>query len=303
MSCVVNYLLLLNNHDNYYPKHVRYDIPIRLGYNILSNAYVINRSIKNKSFSQLINAAKSWQLIGNLSDIFRTCKCKSGLKIVARQLYQWEKRGIDAIKMDGFMFLRKGFELIRKYHFNAIECDQRCREIRNYNNNNINKTNDINAKNVFSTVLIEYLAINYNHNISKVYLVCAACATNDIMLRVNHLCALSFNCYSNSEYLIAWKLINVCYLLSGEYFISEELDVAYKQRDIMRETINKIRCVYCEKKAESKGKCKVCIGCMKKTYCSKKCQKRDWNEKHRWKCNKSWSSLYSALKITFFDRL
>ena len=34
---------------------------------------------------------------------------------------------------------------------------------------------------------------------------------------------------------------------------------------------------------------KACSGCMKVGYCSKKCQKIDWNKRHRFKCDRSWN--------------
>eukprot|EP01084_Bolivina_argentea_P295413 508592_1 len=293
MSLLVNYLLLINCHNfqtKTAQKRVMYSMFIRLGNNILRNATAIYYLIKNKSICKLITDVKCWQMSGNLSTVYGTKKLSNNLRIVYRKLYEWKKQGINSIQCDGYMFIRKGFEMIRKYYFN--KCVKRL-----YKENCLCIPN----VNIFSDIPIECMANNYNHNITKVYLVAAACMTNNIIKRVSYLCLLSLNCYSNKEYMMGWRLIHISFYLSNGYFINDKLKIVYKQKDIMRKKISEMKCSFCKQKPPNK--CKVCIGCMKKMYCNKKCQKKHWNKRHRLKCNKTWCNLYFALKTTFFDRL
>eukprot|EP00483_Globobulimina_turgida_P008843 UN08861 len=43
-------------------------------------------------------------------------------------------------------------------------------------------------------------------------------------------------------------------------------------------------------------KLKACCGCFKMVYCCRNCQKVDWKKQHKYKCSKSWTSLYSTVR-------
>ena len=58
-------------------------------------------------------------------------------------------------------------------------------------------------------------------------------------------------------------------------------------------TIAKYKCNQCGKKLE---KPKFCERCQQVCYCNKKCQKKDWNTKHRTECFES-SSHWDRKKI------
>ena len=46
------------------------------------------------------------------------------------------------------------------------------------------------------------------------------------------------------------------------------------------------RCNYCMKKPITKKRFKMCSRCQGVSYCSISCQKKDWDEKHKWMCDK-----------------
>eukprot|EP01083_Nonionella_stella_P290362 988018_1 len=64
----------------------------------------------------------------------------------------------------------------------------------------------------------------------------------------------------------------------------------------LQKKIKTLKCGYCgnnryKRSRHKMDKLKVCKGCHKMYYCNTKCQKADWMQSHRNKCNKSWIRL------------
>ena len=74
------------------------------------------------------------------------------------------------------------------------------------------------------------------------------------------------------------------------------------ERRRLRKLWSKLRCNNCGSNKcnnETSKVLKACIGCMKVGYCSKKCQKIDWNKRHRFTCDRSWNR--DNLSVVFND--
>merc|ERR1712228_991571 len=116
-----------------------------------------------------------------------------------------------------------------------------------------------------------------------------------------YIMALSLKCLSGicmelNQFVIALRLLNIAYKLCTMYelvicpsFVNK---IYTKKRKRIKKKLKKMICSYCGRK----GKLMCCTGCMDAVYCSKLCQKRDWQSMHREKCNKKWSKYYSELK-------
>eukprot|EP01084_Bolivina_argentea_P131714 232457_1 len=93
-------------------------------------------------------------------------------------------------------------------------------------------------------------------------------------------------CYENREYVIAKRFWKFVYRLNND-------KKKYKSEQIkLRKKCKKMKCSNCDKKG-----LKSCIGCMKISYCSRKCQKKHWKYKHKYECRKKWIIQYSIFNI------
>eukprot|EP01084_Bolivina_argentea_P201644 344651_1 len=111
------------------------------------------------------------------------------------------------------------------------------------------------------------------------------------MIVIRSFCQL-FRTYK--EYSIAKKFIT----FSLQYGVTSK-DVSVLQQ--IQSNINDGNCAYC---AMSGNVCKLkaCTGCITTSYCSRLCQKKDWNTCHRQTCNRTWYKHYRNLRKVLFHQ-
>ena len=157
---------------------------------------------------------------------------------------------------------------------------------------------------------IEYIQGQYescimkNYDKAKTHYVISIVGEVTLVHRIVALFALGLNCMRNGEYLIGKRSVNAAFRLSGaqlmntlKVYIIQELNSKYVVR------MNKSKCVNCGKTTiENGAQLKSCKLCMNTFYCGKRCQKKHW-KRHKYECNKTWRSLYPAMKMTIFDPL
>eukprot|EP01084_Bolivina_argentea_P026929 50060_1 len=164
----------------------------------------------------------------------------------------------------------------------------------------------VNGK-IYSLVLRDYsTAIGF--------LVVSCCTAFSLYERCISLRALSKNCYLSGQYLIGKKILKATYILCNGYilpiFVNKEYFVERKK---FRRKLKQVKCANCD---ENDVGLRCCSGCMAVFYCSKKCQKLDWNNIHRIKCtrvwlpwheqdviDKGWNGAYDALEECIFGPL
>merc|ERR1712228_187897 len=102
-------------------------------------------------------------------------------------------------------------------------------------------------------------------------------------------------------YFIALRMFRCSYKLALG-FIEIDEGLVLEEIDLLKGIWWNAKCNYCQRSALY-SKYKACTGCMKVVYCSRMCQKLDWNTEHRSECDRSWNSVYSALKTALLGRL
>ena len=147
-----------------------------------------------------------------------------------------------------------------------------------------------------------YFEMDKNLDTANQYFVISACINSSLYEKVLSLRALSDCCFANGQYLIAKKILNAVYVLCNGYFLPSFVEKEYKiKMRKCKEEIKMLCCGYCGKYKALRS----CTGCFKVSYCSNKCQKSDWNKRHRNKCSGYWHSdgkyFYKLLKVVIFD--
>ena len=146
-----------------------------------------------------------------------------------------------------------------------------------------------------------YSLIKGNYVCANVYYAISITASQALYQRVLSMIALSDNCYKNGQYLIGYKLLKIAYKLSDGYMFPSFVNESYAiKRRRFRQRYKRMRCRYCHD-AISSFKC--CSMCMEMIYCSRRCQKIDWNQNHRNECGKTWITIYYLLREHIFKRL
>lgn len=70
---------------------------------------------------------------------------------------------------------------------------------------------------------------------------------------------------------------------------------------VAKESMTKLKCNECKypnglRKSKRKKKLRPCTGCCQFFYCSKRCQKRNWNKQHRNECTKNWLATIEIIR-------
>ena len=211
-------------------------------------------------------------------------------------LKSWTKTGMKAISNT---FLNDGFQLMARTFFNYHDCKICQFPHAHYENYGVDLLTDREYE-VSST------DISNNHHYAKTIGVIKICVTNDLIQRVDELIDVSDKCVIHHEHFIALKMIRCATKLAAGFIKIDDIKSLIKRKKKLSVIWWTHECNYCQKKsvkANGDRKHKACSGCMKVAYCSRMCQKLDWNAKHRNECNRSWDSLHSALKMTLFDRI
>eukprot|EP01084_Bolivina_argentea_P018577 34545_1 len=133
----------------------------------------------------------------------------------------------------------------------------------------------------------------------KHYFVIRICTADDLKHRVENINLLIKLCGTEKEYWMALKLARMSFQLANGYMKHKMVAKIRNQKYHFKRKLRKIKCIICGNVRIRK----ICSGCMKVNYCSKKCQKCHWNNDHRNSCNRLWNQLYHVLKISLFDRL
>ena len=221
-------------------------------------------------------------------------------------LKSWTTNGVNGITPIAFKYKEDGIKLMAQTFFNYHDCKlchhPHTHNLERYTNNGaaLLTEDDIN--------FISSATISNKHHYAKTIGVIKVCISNDLIQRLEELIFIATACalYSAREFFIALKLMRCASKLASGNIDTPTLDIMSEEIPRLNHIWWHQRCNYCKRRSIRKngdGKQKACTGCMKVTYCSRRCQKLDWTTQHRFKCDRSWDSLYGALKMTIFDRL
>ena len=143
------------------------------------------------------------------------------------------------------------------------------------------------------------LGIRTKSPAAKAFLVEAMFATSSITTLFLSSKYLSKACKACGEYGMSLKALSLAYK-TCHHEDDSLLKYKKKARSLRRKLVS-MRCRHCgiPHRASISLKFRWCTGCMKVVYCSKRCQKLDWNSTHRMNCNKDWADLYPKLKTVF----
>eukprot|EP01083_Nonionella_stella_P152074 486983_1 len=252
--------------------------------------------IRNLPLSQLQKKLKSLKSIDKANEYYHIDKKQ--MISMCNDLRSWAKGGIKGIDTISNKHTHDAMELISRHFFNDNDCKLcHCHNSHKYVNHGAELMTD---------TLMSSSVISNNHDYAKTIGVIRICITNDLITRVEEMNGLAVAAIRNKEPFAALTLLRCSFRLGGGYVKDDTMDDD-RHLEIM-DNLNELwwdsPCSNCKTISVNRGvKHKVCIGCMKVVYCNRKCQKIDWNNKHRFLCDQSWESIYGALKATIFDRM
>eukprot|EP01084_Bolivina_argentea_P116709 207315_1 len=273
---------------------------LNLGLMTQAHSTRIFKMIKDSSSSQLHKKLKCIKQMDK-DNYFKFVDRKQMI-LMCKDLRSWTNNGIKGLSIVAEDYRHKAMELLSNNFFNYNNC-KLCHFPHIYNSKNY--------ENFGSELLMEKCVssrtISNKHHYAKTIGVIKICIANDLIKRVKELNILGISCAACQEIFIALKMFKCSYKLSNGY-IEDECFTEEKVLKLIEEVEEKWwnkKCNYCGMRADKNGykKHRACTGCMKLAYCSRECQKLDWNEEHRQQCDKSWNSLYGALRMCLFDRL
>eukprot|EP01084_Bolivina_argentea_P116708 207312_1 len=272
-----------------------------LGYAADMYKVKIFKMIKDSSSSQLHKKFKFIKLMDKNTNFSHVDKKQ--MILMCNDLRSWTMNGIKGISSVAYDYKHKAIKLLAKHFFSYYDC-----KLCHYPHIHNIKNNENLGSELLGGECVSSRDISNKHHYAKAIGVIKICIANDLIVRVEELNTLGLACGACKEYFIALKMFRCSYKLSQGYIIDEQTPEEEVLKCILdlRQTWWDMKCNFCGIRAsKSKGyeKHKACIGCMKVVYCSRECQKIDWNTKHRIECDKSWKSIYGALRMSILDRL
>eukprot|EP01083_Nonionella_stella_P152075 486984_1 len=263
--------------------------------------FAIEAAIHRKKLHAMIRRLSISQLQKKLKAIKWTDKedrfanvDKKQMILICNDLRSWTKNGTNGILKIAQEYSRKAIECTAKHFFSYYDC-KLCHQPHTRNTESVKLGVEI---------VKQPVHLLGDHNLGKTLCVVKICIVNDLITRVEELNDLVRRCVNKEEVFIACKLLRCSFKLCSGYIVDETMKEEEQMERIgeLSEIWWETECGYCDAIAEN-HKHKACTGCMKVVYCSRKCQKMDWNEYHRNECDKSWRSIYGALKMTIIDRM
>eukprot|EP01083_Nonionella_stella_P007606 21930_1 len=185
----------------------------------------------------------------------------------------------------------------RNYALHAFNWKKRLNE--NRNNHTYPLSLDIYCDTVdVALIMGKAYSLDKQYNEASFTLIQCSRTAHCAYKRVIALKSLSINCYENKHYLLGFKALKCAFKICGGYMNKTFVDHQYRRlkRKIKRKW-NAMSCATC---GSNKIKLKCCIGCMNTVYCSRQCQKIDWNDTHRYKCSGIWTKPYYTLQMFVF---
>eukprot|EP01084_Bolivina_argentea_P129536 228760_1 len=272
---------------------------ISTGISIDIHKVKVFKMIQNSTDAQLEKKIKTVGILYKDVDLDSKFVDKKQMILTCNDLRSWTSNGIDGMSIVANDYKHKAIKLVAKQFFNYYDC-KLCHYPHKYNS----KTNVNYGSQLFAHECISSRIISDKHHYAKTIGVIKICILNDLIERVNELNILSVACSICKEFFIALRMKRCVYKLSNGYIEHDVLttDHMLKQISYLEGLWWNAKCNSCRLKGSDK-KHKACTGCMKVVYCSRRCQKLDWNTQHRNECDRSWKSIYGALKMTILDRM
>eukprot|EP01084_Bolivina_argentea_P019851 36911_1 len=283
-------------------KHIKYDLldnekvfkvnQLYRGYFMIHYPKSLSKILQNMTYSQIIQKLQKLQKYLQMFDGELVLN-KQLIRTMAKELKSLSLSNLKAIGeqliSDSF---KRFYKIACKYQFKHDESMLR------YLNLNFEQ---------HLYMLADLSFLNKDYVSSKLYFCIAICAQNGLYQRLISLRRLCEVCYAVKEYLLALKILNCAFILckispSHCVLLPSFVNGTYrKQKKKIKKKIKLLCCSYCN--CIDISKLRACSGCMKYVYCSRKCQKKHWNTKHKSECDKQWIESYKMLKEVIFCRL